>query len=194
MSPDERRAMIVQVAIPLVAEHGYGVSTQQIARAAGIGEATIFRAFSDKDTLLQACIAEAVRPDHLLRELATISLETPLQERLVEAAEALAAHLGRIGAVVGALHASGMPRRADGERPVPANSREESFASTNAAIVELLEPDRDRFRLPLESFATAFGYLLMSLGRAPQGPGGTPPLDAAGLVDMLLHGALTPTD
>ncbi|WP_331763944.1 helix-turn-helix domain-containing protein [Streptomyces anthocyanicus] len=38
------------------------MSTAKIARAAGIGEGTIFRAFADKDALLAACMAEAVRP------------------------------------------------------------------------------------------------------------------------------------
>ena len=51
--------MIVAAALPLVAEYGAAVTTSQIARAAGIGEATIFRAFKDKDEVLDACVAEA---------------------------------------------------------------------------------------------------------------------------------------
>jgi hypothetical protein len=42
-----------------------------------------------------------------VRELASISLDEPLAVRLTEAAEALRAHLDRIGAVIGTLHASG---------------------------------------------------------------------------------------
>ncbi|MFC9233443.1 helix-turn-helix domain-containing protein [Streptomyces decoyicus] len=102
--------MIVAVALPLVAEYGAAVTTSQIARAAGIGEATIFRAFKDKDELLDACVAEAVGTDHALRELASISLDEPLAVRLAEAAEALRAHLERLGTVIGALHASGHRR------------------------------------------------------------------------------------
>ncbi|MFJ6603145.1 TetR/AcrR family transcriptional regulator [Streptomyces lydicus] len=99
--------MVVAAALPLVAEYGAAVTTSQIARAAGIGEATIFRAFKDKDEVLDACVAEAVGTDHVLRELATISLDEPLDVRLTEAAEALRAHMERMGTVVGALHASG---------------------------------------------------------------------------------------
>ncbi|WP_079146103.1 TetR/AcrR family transcriptional regulator [Streptomyces lydicus] len=99
--------MIVAAALPLVAEYGAAVTTSQIARAAGIGEATIFRAFKDKDEVLDACVAEAVGTDHVLRELATVSLDEPLDVRLTEAAEALRAHMERMGTVVGALHASG---------------------------------------------------------------------------------------
>ncbi|MGW9174748.1 TetR/AcrR family transcriptional regulator [Streptomyces decoyicus] len=102
--------MIVAVALPLVAEYGAAVTTSQIARAAGIGEATVFRAFKDKDELLDACVAEAVGTDHVLRELASISLDEPVAVRLTEAAEALRAHLERLGTVIGALHASGHRR------------------------------------------------------------------------------------
>ncbi|MFE7543983.1 TetR/AcrR family transcriptional regulator [Streptomyces platensis] len=102
--------MIVAAALPLVAEYGAAVTTGQIARAAGIGEGTIFRAFKDKDELLDACVTEAVGTDHVLRELASISLDEPLAARLAEAAEALHAHMERMGTVVGALHASGHRR------------------------------------------------------------------------------------
>ena len=53
MSPEDRRQMIVRAVLPLVVEHGAAVTTSQIARAAGICEGTVFRAFKDKDELLQ---------------------------------------------------------------------------------------------------------------------------------------------
>jgi len=49
--------MVIRAALPLIAERGAAVTTQQVARAAGIGEATIFRVFPDKDALLDACVA-----------------------------------------------------------------------------------------------------------------------------------------
>src|SRR5215471_8308225 len=88
MNAGERRAMIVAAALPLVAEHGTAITTGQIARAAGIGEGTIFRAFAGKEELLDTCLAEAMNPGHALRELAAISLDDPLAARLVQAAEA----------------------------------------------------------------------------------------------------------
>ncbi|MER5318485.1 TetR/AcrR family transcriptional regulator [Streptosporangium roseum] len=113
MSPEQRRHMIVRAALPLVAEYGAAVTTSQIARAAGIGEATIFRAFTDKDELLDACVVEALRPDHALAQLAAIPLDQPLAARLTEAADTLQAHTARIGTVLGALHASGRRRSRD---------------------------------------------------------------------------------
>jgi AcrR family transcriptional regulator len=38
MSPEQRREMIVRATIPLVIEHGSGVTTRRIAQAVGIGE------------------------------------------------------------------------------------------------------------------------------------------------------------
>src|SRR5689334_10573632 len=107
MNAEQRRAMIVAAALPLVAEAGAAVTTSQIARAAGIGEATIFRVFADKDEVLDACMAEATRTDHVLRELRSIPLDQPLPDRLAEAVDALRAYLHRMGAVAGALHSSG---------------------------------------------------------------------------------------
>jgi AcrR family transcriptional regulator len=133
MKPEQRRAMIVAAALPLVVEYGAGVTTAQIARAAGVGEGTIFRAFADKDELLAACMAAALRLDDTLAHLDSVSLDQPLADRLVEAAEALTGYLARMGAVAGALHASGAaPRRYPASTPagggylasVPAGGRD----------------------------------------------------------------------
>lgn len=140
MSLERRRHMIVRSALPLVAEYGAAVTTSQIARAAGIGEATIFRAFTDKDELLDACVLEALRPDHVLEQLAAISLDQPLIARLTEAADAMQAHATRIGTVLGALHASGRRSRdrraplspADGPAGSPADGP--AVSSTESTV------------------------------------------------------------
>jgi AcrR family transcriptional regulator len=106
--------MIVRAALPLVAEFGTAVTTQQVARAAGIGEATIFRVFADKDALIDACIVEALDSTHVLSELGSIPLDQPLPARLIEAVDALRGYLGRMGSVIGALHATGRPMRRPG--------------------------------------------------------------------------------
>ncbi|GIH20886.1 TetR/AcrR family transcriptional regulator [Rugosimonospora africana] len=111
MSPEQRREAVVRAALPLVAEFGTAVTTAQVARAAGIGEATIFRVFPDKDALLDACVAEALDPTNLLGQLRSIPLDQSLATRLVDAADALRAHLDRMGAVLGVLSATGHRRR-----------------------------------------------------------------------------------
>lgn len=184
--------MIVAAALPLLAEYGATVTTSQIARAAGIGEATIFRAFTDKEELLGACMAEAVRPDHAVREIASIPLDQPLTARLVEAAEALSAHLARMGALAGALHSSGHRRRPrtddDTARSAPPD-REKSMAAIRAAVADLFEPGTDTLRVEAEEAAAIFLGLLFTRPRADETGG----LSSERLVEVFLNGALTRT-
>jgi AcrR family transcriptional regulator len=182
MSPEQRRETVVRAALPLVAEHGAAVTTAQIARAAGIGEATIFRVFRDKDEVLEACVVEALDPTTVLRELRSISLDQPLAERLVEAVEALRAHLGRMGTVIGALHASGH----HGRRPAPQKRPDQ--AETRDAMAELFEPERESLRLPVEVLTDVFLALAFGNGRMPGS--GLSEVDTAELVDLFLYGAL----
>ncbi|MBM2616040.1 TetR/AcrR family transcriptional regulator [Actinoplanes sp. LDG1-06] len=190
MTPDQRRETIVQAALPLVAELGAGVTTAKIARAAGIGEATIFRVFEDKEAVLAACTVAAMDPTRVLEELRSIPLDQPLKQRLVDAVDALDAHLGRMGAVIGAL-------RSTGARPAPTSpaarqmstGRESSQQATREAVRELFEPDQDNLRLPTDTVTNTFLGLFYGRGRMPT------PVDAEvtndDLVDLFLHGALS---
>ncbi|MBE1487746.1 TetR/AcrR family transcriptional regulator [Plantactinospora soyae] len=206
MTPEQRREMVLQAALPLVAEFGSAVTTQQIARAAGIGEATIFRVFADKEELLAACIARALDPTTVLQELRSISVEQPLADRLVEAAEALSGYLNRMGTVLGALHASGYQSHrppsgeqtaADGTRNRSTDrdsstgrsiGRDRSQAETREAIAELFEPERATLRLPPDRLAEIFLNFLFGRGRPPAQ--GQPQVVVEELVDLFLHGAL----
>ncbi|KAB2344508.1 TetR/AcrR family transcriptional regulator [Actinomadura rudentiformis] len=194
MSPEQRREMIVRTALPLVAEHGTAVTTGQIARAAGIGEATIFRVFADKDALLDACVAEALRADHVLAELADISLDQPLPARLGEAAAAMEAYLERMGMVIGALHATGRHdrgrhdrgRHAGGEEADTGLDRDSAMRLTVEALTELFEPERDALRLPPEQVAAMFMGLVFGRARPPAQP--VPSLEET--LQVFLYGAL----
>jgi AcrR family transcriptional regulator len=189
MSVEQRRAMIVAAAVPLIAEHGAAVTTSQVARAAGIGEATIFRAFKDKDELLDACVLEVTGPDHVLRELASIPLDDPLPARLVQAAEALHAYLERMGAVLGSLFASGRRRSRPMDEQAAPGAREASVQALREGLAELLEPDAAVLRVAPEKLAALFlGMLFMR----PRDERGEAELDTAELIDVLLYGATAP--
>ena len=80
---EQTRRQIIRAAVDLMTEHGYDDSTmKQIARAAGIGDATIYKYFPTKEKLMlgyyELCIAIVLEQ----------TLETPgfdefgLQERL----------------------------------------------------------------------------------------------------------------
>jgi AcrR family transcriptional regulator len=191
MTPDERRDTIVQAALPLVAELGAAVTTAKIAHAAGIGEATIFRVFDDKNAVLQACVTAAMDPTRVLQELRSISLEQPLADRLTEAIQALDAHLNRMGAVIGSLHATGAGNRppAGGDRG-RSSGRDASQSATRQAVLELIEPEQDRLRLPAETLTDVFLSLFYGRTRQPTKDSATVTVEQ--LVDLFLHGALKP--
>jgi AcrR family transcriptional regulator len=218
MSPERRKAMIVAAALPLVAEYGTAVTTSKIAKAAGIGEATIFRVFADKEELLDACMAEVLRPDHVVEQIASIPLDQPLAARLTEAVDAVGAHMERIGAIAGALVAGGHRGRRDPTAPPSAgpgahgpagggsDARAASMAMIRDAIADLLEPEKHALRLPVEQAASIF--LGLTFARSPLGGGREAAPDRAGrredepgtaawggigtaeLVEVFLHGAL----
>nr|BAQ25514.1 TetR family transcriptional regulator [Micromonospora sp. GMKU326] len=191
MSPEDRREMIVAAALPLLVEHGASVSTLQIAKAAGIGEATIFRAFTDKDELLDACLAAALRNDHVLAELDCVPLDQPLAARLTEAAATLHAYLERMGAVTAAMHTAG--RRRERARPGDGgatDSRAAAVERTQQAVVRLLEPDRGTLRLPVEQLAVIFLGMLFGRRGARRGAPGGAETPVETLVDVFLHGVV----
>jgi len=194
MSPEQRRETVIRAALPLVAEYGASVTTAQVARAAGIGEATIFRVFADKDELLDAVVVAALDPATVLSELRSISLDQPLADRLVEAADALHARLGRLGGVIGALHASGHRRGRPARDEAPtrrSEGRDAAQAATREAVADLFAPDAAALRLPAEQLTDVFLALVAGRGRVPGAA-----TDAVGvreLVDLFLHGALAPS-
>ncbi|MEV4490349.1 TetR/AcrR family transcriptional regulator [Micromonospora coxensis] len=195
MSADRRRAMIVHTALPLLAAHGPRLTTAQVARAAGIGEATVFRAFADKQALLDACASEVLHPGPLLAQLTAVRPQQPLAARLTDAATAVRAHLDRVAAVLGALYATGPAPSAGDAAPVPGRQgpdrtlagHADAAQDVRAAIVALLAPDAEEFRLPVERVAELFLALL-----SPRGPLGAEPPSPAEVVQVFLHGALTP--
>jgi AcrR family transcriptional regulator len=66
MSGDERRTQILQVAIDLFSKHGFrGTTTRQIAQAAGVSEAMVFRHFATKDDLYGAILGNKACHDEM---------------------------------------------------------------------------------------------------------------------------------
>ncbi|HJQ46014.1 MAG TPA: TetR/AcrR family transcriptional regulator [Amycolatopsis sp.] len=183
MSQEQRREMIVHAVLPLIVEHGTAVTTAQIARTAGIGEGTIFRAFKDKDELIEECVQQALRPDAAIGLIGEIPLDQPLTDRLAEAAGALRAHLERMGALMASLHESGQARNI--RKRHRGGDRAASVAAMREAIAELLEPEQDTLRLPAQQLAAVFLALLFNRARDEHTP------DVSQLIDVFLHGAVT---
>ena len=78
MSGDERRKQILRVAIRLFSERGFsGTTTKEIAKAAGVSEAMVFRHYATKQALYnaildhKACESSGIDPLELAREAMT---------------------------------------------------------------------------------------------------------------------------
>ena len=152
MPPEERRAHILDAAIVLIAEHGSAVTTRQIADAAGIAEGTVFRAFADKDALIDAAIARVMDPADTIGVLEEIDPTLPLDAKVGRIVEVLHRRVGEVVAFMAALgpreHARHHHSDKDGRRP--------PLGETTEAVVRLLAPDAHRLRVPL---STAVEYL-----------------------------------
>lgn len=78
MAPDDRRSAILAAAVPLLRERGVGVTTRELAEAAGVAEGTLFRVFPDKGALLCSAIAQAMDPQPVIDELAAVEPDADL--------------------------------------------------------------------------------------------------------------------
>jgi AcrR family transcriptional regulator len=188
MAPAERRAAIVDAARPLVMRYGSAVTTRQIAEAGGIAEGTIFRVFPDKESVVQAVVAEVFDPEPTLRELAAVDRGLPLRERLVAATAVLQ---GRLSQVFGLLDALGWIRPPEKEeadrRPSPPAAINDAL---RAAMVEIIGPDERALRVPASELAHVLRLLVFS---------GTHPMISDGrllspeqIVSILLDGLCVP--
>lgn len=77
LDSDERRKAIVAAAVPLFAREGFaGTTTREIAEAAGISEALLFRHFPSKQTLYREILLLGCEGDPALERLASLSPST----------------------------------------------------------------------------------------------------------------------
>lgn len=77
LDSDERRNSIVAAAVPLFARRGFaGTTTREIAEAAGISEALLFRHFPSKQTLYREILRLGCEGDPALEKLAALSPST----------------------------------------------------------------------------------------------------------------------
>ena len=77
LDSDERRKAIVKAAVPLFARKGFaGTTTRELAEAAGISEALLFRHFPKKQLLYREILQLGCEGDPALEELAALPAST----------------------------------------------------------------------------------------------------------------------
>ncbi|MCX7621701.1 MAG: TetR/AcrR family transcriptional regulator [Acidimicrobiales bacterium] len=175
---DERRALIIDATYDLLLEHGPGVTTRQIAEAAGVAEGTIFKVFRDKDELLAAVTDKAFDPEPIAARLSEVDIALPLEKRLEQAVTILQQRVATIWQFMTAAGISKPPERLRLSR--------RADTPELAALVALFRPDLRLLRFDAEQSA----QLLRALAFACSHPALYPdkPLPPAAIVEVLLDG------
>ena len=118
MAPEDRRAAIIDAVIPLIRQHGRAVTTRQIADAAGVAEGTVFRAFGDKDSIIEAAIARVMDPEPLRNRLRGIDPREPTEDKVRQVVHLLRERFTGFIGFMSAIGVQGPPpgaRAPDGE-------------------------------------------------------------------------------
>ncbi len=145
MAPDERRRAIVDVVVPLLLQHGDGVTTKQIAEAAGIAEGTIFRVFPDKAALLMAVAEETMNPSTAREDLAAaLAGCVGLRERVLITTQRMHERSEKVVAVMMALRGVWMTQAEGGREhtPGPPQFVLDSHRALLDRLTEVFEPHR----------------------------------------------------
>lgn len=181
MSPEERRASLIEATLPLLLTHGPSLTTKQVAEAAGVAEGTIFRVFDSLNHLIDATTLEALSSRRLQAEIATITPGDTLASKTRAAVAMLAKRMGDIRSL---LHVAHTRPASDGG----ACLRDELDArrlEIERWLLDLLEPHVDELAIAPEVFVDflrtlALGHVITTHST---------PLDVDSIADLALTGA-----
>jgi AcrR family transcriptional regulator len=186
LSPDERRAALIDATLPLVTAYGRAVTTRQIAEAAGVAEGTIFRVFETKDDLIEATLAREFDPGEFTERVDAIDREQPLRDRLVELTTVLQQRFQRVFGLMRAVGMVSPPEHVHDE------VHRERMAELHARMAALLGHDAERLRLPPGQVVHLLRMLTFAGSHEEISDGEL--LTPEQIVDTLLHGVLEEED
>ena len=177
LPPEARRQAIAEATLELLLHKGAGVTTRQIAEAAGIAEGTIFRAFADKDAVLRAAVDLAFDTAPTERALEAIDRREPLERQLTEAVRIIQERSSSIWRVVEAVGDTDVMRHHE-HRP-PADLE---------ALADLFRPHRHELRPDHDPALAARELRALTLALTHPALFGDEPMTPEAIVALLLHG------
>jgi len=146
LPPDERKAAIIRAVIPAIIEHGAGITSRQIAEAAGVAEGTVFRAFGDKETLLREAAEAYLDPAPLRARLAELEKSLPLEDKVLGVLSILQRRFHGVISIMAAIGAT------NGDHPLRNREPRERWEYVTT-VSELIGPELDRLNVPPEDVA-----------------------------------------
>ncbi|MEF2976201.1 TetR/AcrR family transcriptional regulator [Subtercola sp. YIM 133946] len=176
MALEDRRASIIAAVTPLLIEHGRQVTSAQIAAAAGIAEGTIFRAFGDKEALIDAAIEAHLDPEPFRRDIRQIDRTLPLEAKVRRLLELMHNRFMTIFQMMNSLGLAG-------QRP-PHNGQSELVRR----VVDLLDGEEPQLRFDSERIVQLIRMVALSAS-LPHVIGDSP-IDLDTLTDFVLHGIM----
>jgi AcrR family transcriptional regulator len=175
LAPEERREAILDAVLPLRRDRGRDVTSRELAEAAGVAEGTIFRAFGDKESLLEAGLIKLLAPEVFREELRRIPLDLPFEDKLACIIDALRVRFGEVFRIMTVFGLEGPP-------PV----REAGNPEWLQIVRELLAPDAHRLGVQIDTVAW---YLrLVAFGASIEPFNHFRSFDSAELAGIIAHG------
>ena len=193
LPPEDRRHAIVDAVIPLLVRRGAGVTTRQIAEAAGVAEGTIFRVFPDKCALMIAAAQATVDPSNLQRVLADIDPAQDLHDTVREVAAHLLTRMEKVLAVMMAVR--GLVDVPEGRGGHSQNDGPPAFVrEANTALLTTLTEIFERHHAELGVAPERAALMLRSLVFGSRHPGmkHTHTLTAEEIATVLVSGITRP--
>jgi AcrR family transcriptional regulator len=175
LPPDERRAAIVRAVLPLMVDHGVGITTRELARAAGVSEGTLFNVFTDKDELIGAVVDAVLDLAPFERAIGSIDPTGTFIDKLVAATEIIQRRVVDIWKLVSQLDPHRQSKLSKGPFP------------DSPALIALFAIRADRLRQSPADAARLLRALALSLSHPHMVD---TPRPADEIVDLFLNGAM----
>jgi AcrR family transcriptional regulator len=165
----------------LLVERGKGVSTREIAEAAGIAEGTIFRVFPTKEAIIDAIFEQVLDPRPGWEQMKAIDPQLGLEASLVELVSMMQRAIRRLMDLVAAV----------GFRQPRAVPRFDEFrGQAFDAIASVIRPYADQLRVDPDEAARLLHGMVLSMTNPMMND--RPIHDPAQIVDVVLRGLVAP--